>query len=616
MDGKILQEICKIFNYNFNNLELLNESLTRQAAISDHIEGCYSKSYQRLEFLGDSILNLIITDFLYEIYPDGEDVLTNLRSKIVMNKSLFTLNKDLNISKYLYVGRMEEKSNIRENSKALADQVESMIGAIFLDCGKDYNIIKVVVLNLFKEFILKDELFQTKLDKILDYYDRLDLLKQELNMENIEFNKLDKETKKKKYYKKDNNDTNTDKGIDEDLLKRLITTSNKEELSNQIIKLVQDPFVDLSLNSVSIELFQNIREGNMKSLSSFIHFGVEILESSLLNYNLKIHNFTSKLLLNFIIDITIPSNNTNTTNTSNIIETTAIKTEPITIHTTENVQKEQKDLLYEKISQISLHNAIAEYYNCNTYTANNYFYQIENSNKLYNSLDTKDLFLFYYFYLDLKFTSINNPTKLTINTNEDILDKFSGKITNENINKIEEISNKLRTENENFYNTFLVDFKIKRLKIKLQLLSNNEFVNIDQDYSLLKQNLTNKNKKNINYYSEVLDFILVKTDQAEKKNETIDENVSDFIKKIIKRFGEESYILLKIYAKLLKYEEEKTNKYISDKRNKKDNENINRNEEIDLLRKILIVLKANLFESSKVYTYYHNKYAEAYNEFY
>jgi len=114
----------------------------------------------------------------------------------------------------------------------------------------------------------------------------------------------------------------------------------------------------------------------------------------------------------------------------------------------------------------------------------------------------------------------------------------------------------------------------------------------------------------------VLDFILVKTDQAEKKNETIDENVSDFIKKIIKRFGEESYILLKIYAKLLKYEEEKTNKYISDKRNKKDNENINRNEEIDLLRKILIVLKANLFESSKVYTYYHNKYAEAYNEFY
>ena len=95
-------------------------------------------SNERLEFLGDSILSFVVSDYLCKTYPDlNEGVLTNLRSLLVNTKTLANQAKELNFGSYLQLSKGEKESKGRENKSLLADCFEAFIGALFLDQGLD-----------------------------------------------------------------------------------------------------------------------------------------------------------------------------------------------------------------------------------------------------------------------------------------------------------------------------------------------------------------------------------------------------------------------------------------------------------------------------------------------
>ena len=93
-------------------------------------------SNERLEFLGDSIISFIVSDYLYKNYPNfNEGTLTNLRSLLVNTKSLAQISKELDFGNFLKLSKGEEESKGRQNQSLLADSFEAFVGALFLDSG-------------------------------------------------------------------------------------------------------------------------------------------------------------------------------------------------------------------------------------------------------------------------------------------------------------------------------------------------------------------------------------------------------------------------------------------------------------------------------------------------
>src|SRR3990167_2359013 len=112
------------------------------------------ESNERLEFLGDSVLSLLISEKLYELRPqDSEGALTNLRSYIVKTISLAKAARELNLGKYLRLSKGEELSGGRENTQLLANTYEALLGAVFLDQGIDATkqFVEQTLLPLFQE---------------------------------------------------------------------------------------------------------------------------------------------------------------------------------------------------------------------------------------------------------------------------------------------------------------------------------------------------------------------------------------------------------------------------------------------------------------------------------
>ena len=98
----------------------------------------YPFDNQRLEFLGDAVIQLVVTEHLYRLYPDfSEGMMTKLRTRIVSRAALKTRAQELDLGRYLMMGRGEEASGGRERASTLADAFESVVGAVYLDGGFD-----------------------------------------------------------------------------------------------------------------------------------------------------------------------------------------------------------------------------------------------------------------------------------------------------------------------------------------------------------------------------------------------------------------------------------------------------------------------------------------------
>lgn len=118
--------------YKFKNTDILKTALTHSSYANEHNE----KSYERLEFLGDSILSFIISTYLYENQPDlPEGEMSKIRAAIVCERSLEACCKRAGIEKYIILSHGEEITGGRERSSIIADVFEAILGAIYIDGG-------------------------------------------------------------------------------------------------------------------------------------------------------------------------------------------------------------------------------------------------------------------------------------------------------------------------------------------------------------------------------------------------------------------------------------------------------------------------------------------------
>lgn len=119
---------------NFNNPDLLLQALVHRSYLNEQNQ--FKVSNERLEFLGDSVLAVTTSKFLYEKFPQApEGQLTNNRSKLVQTKTLFEIANKIGLGKYLFMSKGEELTGGRTNSSLLANSFEAVLGALYLDQG-------------------------------------------------------------------------------------------------------------------------------------------------------------------------------------------------------------------------------------------------------------------------------------------------------------------------------------------------------------------------------------------------------------------------------------------------------------------------------------------------
>ncbi len=118
----------------FNNLELLITAFTHRSYLNEHKKSAREHN-ERLEFLGDAVLELVVTEFLYANYPDPEGTLTNWRSALVRTESIGEAAKKYDFETLLRLSRGEKRGTDRARAQILANTYEAVIGALYLDQG-------------------------------------------------------------------------------------------------------------------------------------------------------------------------------------------------------------------------------------------------------------------------------------------------------------------------------------------------------------------------------------------------------------------------------------------------------------------------------------------------
>ena len=150
-----MEALETIIGYRFTNADLLKEALTHPslAYVIDKVR----KDNQRLEFLGDAVLQMILTERLFEMFPHfPEGRLTKLRARLVSGAALGDYSRSMELGEHLIMSKGEEASGGRARASSLADVFESLVGAIYLDGG--YVAAKGVVLNKCSKWIDQVEL--------------------------------------------------------------------------------------------------------------------------------------------------------------------------------------------------------------------------------------------------------------------------------------------------------------------------------------------------------------------------------------------------------------------------------------------------------------------------
>jgi ribonuclease-3 len=162
----------------FKQDELINMALTHPSYAQEH---SVTNNNQRLEFLGDAVLNFVVAEYLYNNYcQKAEGELTKIRARVVCEKALVNVARRINMGDYLLLGKGEEMSGGRKRKSILADTVEAVIGAIYLDQG--YDSAKHFILEHLEEFIK-----ETASGDYYDYKSKLQEIVQAKSKENVTY---------------------------------------------------------------------------------------------------------------------------------------------------------------------------------------------------------------------------------------------------------------------------------------------------------------------------------------------------------------------------------------------------------------------------------------------
>lgn len=124
-------QILKDLGIPYHKIELYEQAFTHTSYANE----MKTESYERLEYLGDAVLELIISEYLYKVTDYAEGKMTKLRSSYVCENALYEYSSLLGLNAYLKLGKGEEERDGRHNKTIVADIFESFIGAMFLDCG-------------------------------------------------------------------------------------------------------------------------------------------------------------------------------------------------------------------------------------------------------------------------------------------------------------------------------------------------------------------------------------------------------------------------------------------------------------------------------------------------
>lgn len=179
MKTSSLKDFEKKLGYSFKNIALLENALTH-SSFANESKG-RAKSNERLEFLGDAVLSIVVSDYIFlncPDYPEGE--LTKLRASLVCERTLCTFSTSLNVGNFLFLSRGEKNSGGDKRPSILADAFESIIAAIYIDGG----------IKAAREFILKfvvPEIKKPGDKKFRDYKTSLQEIVQQNPNEKLEY---------------------------------------------------------------------------------------------------------------------------------------------------------------------------------------------------------------------------------------------------------------------------------------------------------------------------------------------------------------------------------------------------------------------------------------------
>ncbi|MEK7581328.1 MAG: ribonuclease III [Patescibacteria group bacterium] len=163
LPGAKLQELQKKLSVSFNDVELLKNAFIHRSYLNEH-KNFKGQSNERLEFLGDSVLSIVVSHHLFEKLPQSpEGELTQYRAALVRTETLADVAKELKLGQYLFLSKGEEDTLGRTNNSILANTFESLIGAIYLDQGIDVSrkFISKTILTSWQR-LLKNAVFDSK----------------------------------------------------------------------------------------------------------------------------------------------------------------------------------------------------------------------------------------------------------------------------------------------------------------------------------------------------------------------------------------------------------------------------------------------------------------------
>lgn len=174
----MLNKLEEALGYTFREKALAMNALSHTSYANEHYQDSLH-SYERLEFLGDSVLGFITADYLYKTFPEKhEGELTKIRAELVCEKNLAAIARELHIGEYLLLGHGEQQTGGSDRASILCDVMESLIAAAYLDGGPEAAkgiVTRLVLPKLAQVNIARDyktelqELIQRKRDQILTY---------------------------------------------------------------------------------------------------------------------------------------------------------------------------------------------------------------------------------------------------------------------------------------------------------------------------------------------------------------------------------------------------------------------------------------------------------------
>ena len=164
MRNENIQEFYECLGYEFQNENLITEALTHKS---------YTREYnnERLEFLGDAVLDLVVGEFLFNEFKDSEEgTLSKLRAALVNENSFMKLANEIRLGEFIYISPAEEHNNGRNKPSILSNAFEAIMGAMYLEAGLEkvreisLNLIFKVYKNIDPDKLLKD--YKTTLQEI------------------------------------------------------------------------------------------------------------------------------------------------------------------------------------------------------------------------------------------------------------------------------------------------------------------------------------------------------------------------------------------------------------------------------------------------------------------